>query len=52
MAGVDDKIKNDYPLHYLIWNNDYLELAEAIKTNEVFEQFYLNLIFILNPIIG
>lgn len=37
MAGIDDKIKNDFPLHYLIWNNLIPELTEAIKTNEVFE---------------
>lgn len=40
MAGIDDKIKNDFPLHYLIWNNLIVELTEALKTNEVFKQIY------------
>lgn len=35
MAGVKDIIKIEFPLHYLIWNNDFVELGEEIKTNEV-----------------
>lgn len=29
------EIKEKYPLHYLIWNNDYQELEKELKENKV-----------------
>lgn len=43
-----DKIKSEYPVHYLVWNNDCKELEEALKTekvNERFAKFHFLMIF-------
>lgn len=30
-----ESIKRDFPLHWLVWNNDYVELQELLKDKEV-----------------
>lgn len=30
-----DRIKEQYPLHWLVWNNDYQELQELLQTEQV-----------------
>lgn len=30
-----EKIKEDYLIHYYVWNNDYRELKDAIKEEKV-----------------
>lgn len=30
-----DRIKEIYPLHWLVWNNNYTELDKVLSTNEV-----------------
>lgn len=30
-----EKIQQDYPLHWLVWNNDYEELDQALATKKV-----------------
>lgn len=30
-----DTIKETYPLHWLVWNNDYIELDKILSTNQV-----------------
>lgn len=34
-----DKIKEKYPLHWLVWNNDYQELEEHLKMEKVSKGF-------------
>lgn len=30
-----DTIKQKYPLHFLVWNNDYMHLEQELAKNEV-----------------
>lgn len=30
-----DKIKAEYPLHWSVWNDDYKNLQEQLKTGQV-----------------
>jgi hypothetical protein len=32
---MEDAIKQKYPLHYLVWNNDTDELEQLIKQEKV-----------------
>lgn len=32
---TEDEIKVEYPLHFLIWNDDFEELENALKNKEV-----------------
>lgn len=30
-----DKIKETYPLHWLVWNNEHIQLDKVLSSNEV-----------------
>lgn len=34
MVNVET-IQQNYPLHWLVWNNNYVELAKELSTNSV-----------------
>lgn len=33
-----DNIKNQFPLHWLVWDNSYLELKDALERNEQYKE--------------
>lgn len=35
------EIQEQYPVHYLVWNNEYQELERALKENKVDYNFLL-----------
>jgi hypothetical protein len=49
MVDSDSEIRQKYPLHYLVWNNDFQELESVLRENKVNLEFSFSPIIQLEP---